>query len=111
MQSKPGVLADLLASADAMIEAESGLADPGDAGADANVVLYGAWIVRYLMQEHLSSTNEVDARRHADNFRLATDKLRAMRGVRAGNAAAPRAEWINAQSPGYVENSRTGVLP
>jgi len=104
--TKPGVLGKLIEAADSIITTESGLqppANPEQQGLNSQVLVYAAWIVRYLMIEHQGIENKDELDIRGRNYDRAIKALRELRGS-ATSSTSEKAK------PQYVSTARVGEI-
>jgi len=104
--AKPGVLAQLITQADSIMTTYSGIqppADPATQTGNEQMLVFAAWIIKYLMCDHLGirDTDEINKRR-GDYDRA----LRALTEMR-GRPTSPTFERPQAQ---YVSTPRVGEI-
>ncbi len=102
----PGVLEQLVTSADSIITTHSGIpapADPEAQNGNEQMLVYAAWIIEHLMAPHLGIRERDEVERRRANYDRAVRELKDLRG----RPTTPTFERPQAQ---YVSTSRTGEI-
>ena len=106
MLSRPGALEKLIIRCDSIITTASGLqppADPATQPGNEQMLVYAGWIVRYLMMEHLSTTDRDEVERRRKDYQAAVDACAALRGVATSST-------FERPAPRYSSTERVGEI-
>jgi hypothetical protein len=104
--AKPGVLAQLITQADSIMTTYSGIQPPDDPAAQAGneqMLVFAAWIIKYLMCDHLGIKDVEEVNKRRGDYDRALRALTEMRG----RPTSPTFERPQAQ---YVSTPRVGEI-
>ena len=89
--ANPDLIADLITQTDSIIVSASGIqppADPADQDGNEQMQVYAAWIVAYLMIDHLGIREKDEVDRRRANYDRAIRALGTMQGQATGAESA-----------------------